>query len=677
MSSALRTAALFAAAAALSACTILREIAPHDEGLMLQAAARIAGGEWPYRDFWFNYGPGQPLLLGALWKAFGPSLLTWRIVRVALDATVSVLAYAIVRRAAPAWLALLAWAAVAAAMAWPSGPGPNPAALALVLAALLLARRSPLGAGALCGLAALFRPEIAGAGALGVALYGGGARSLLAAAGTTAVLWLPFLVVAGGDLLDDTIGFLGVQDLQRLPLPLHYRGAADPNKLLEFYFPALLLAAGALWLVRRRALWLAPLALAGALYLLARPDEFHLVPLSVVLAIGLAVAAAGERSPVWRGALVAALALIAVHGLERRAGQLLHPPALARVPSGVANGVKTTPADARALAALLPRLRGRSVFVAPPRFDRVRVGDPLLYVLAGQPNPTRYDVIQPGVVTTAKAQREMVRALARARPRLLVRWLDPRALALEPNGSARSSGVTLLDDTLRRDYGAARRFGPYVLLRRRAVKSPAMPSLRISVPLLLAVLAMPAHAAAHPGDAKRFAEFAKHARGTGTLNFSISFKSDPRTCTQAGTCGLSGTVTTHLALRSTRGLRVGTKVVRLPAHGIATAKVRDTVAGRECSDKVRIDTIGLAYTGDRKGLLLRPRAAPGDDPFSTHCHGPRLATFGTRALASGRLNAVVPNIGTLRLTVKATRLVRAKGYSATVTTSGRVRLTHK
>src|SRR3954454_2856465 len=101
---------------------------------MLQAAARIAGGEWPYRDFWLNYGPGQPLVLAALWKAFGPSLLVWRIIRVGLDATVSVLAFALVRRAAPGWLALLTWAAAAAAMAWPTGPGPNPAALALVLA---------------------------------------------------------------------------------------------------------------------------------------------------------------------------------------------------------------------------------------------------------------------------------------------------------------------------------------------------------------------------------------------------------------------------------------------------------------------------------------------------------------------------------------------------------------
>src|SRR3954447_5198334 len=129
-----------------------------------------------------------------------------------------------------------------------------------------------------------------------------------------------------------------------------------------------------------------------------------------------------------------------------------------------------------------------------------------------------------------------------------------------------------------------------------------MPPHRISVPVLLAVLALPAAAAAQPRDAARFAAFAKRARGTGTLNFSITFKSDPKTCTQTGTCGLSGTVDTRLALRSTKPLRVGATVVRLPVHGIATARLRDTVAGRTCNDKVRIDSIGLAYTGDKKGL---------------------------------------------------------------------------
>lgn len=469
--------ALFAAAALLSGCTLLREIGPHDEGLMLQAAQRIAGGQWPYRDFWWNYGPAQPLLLALPIKLFGPSLLWWRILRVALDAIVALLAFHLVRRRAPLWLALLAWVGAAGAMAWPTGPGPNPAALALVGGALLLARRRPLVAGALCGLAVAFRPEIGGAGALAVALAGGGWAALAAAVAVAVVALAPFFAVEPGAMLDDTVGFLGVQHLQRLPFPLRYHGGADPNKLLEHVFPAILVAATALWTAvaaLRRPGWAPaalPLLAVGVLYLLGRPDEFHLVPLSLVLCVALALAAARERSRALLAVLLLALGLIAVHGLERRAGQLRHPAATAAVPAPVADGVLTTPSDAAALRRLLPQIDalvppGRPIFVAPPRFDRVTVGDPLLYVLAQRPNPTRYDVIQPGIATTAKVQREMVGDLERARPALLVRWLDPRATAREPNGSARSSGVHLLDRYLAAHYGRPRRDGVYVLERR-------------------------------------------------------------------------------------------------------------------------------------------------------------------------------------------------------------------
>src|SRR5690349_24179746 len=108
---------------------MLNGIQPNDEGLMLQAASRIAHGQVPYKDFWWFYPPGQPYLLAALWKLFGPSLLTWRIVRVLSDAGVATLAYFLARRAAPPRLALAAWLAAACAMAFPSGPHPFPIAM--------------------------------------------------------------------------------------------------------------------------------------------------------------------------------------------------------------------------------------------------------------------------------------------------------------------------------------------------------------------------------------------------------------------------------------------------------------------------------------------------------------------------------------------------------------------
>jgi hypothetical protein len=484
--------ALFVLAAALGSVAILDEVGPHDEGLVLSAAWRVAEGQLPWRDFWWNYGPGEPVLLGAVWAVLGPSLLWWRILRVLAGAGVAVLAWRLAGRwgGSPRWAAG-AGVAAAAAMAWPLTPNPNAYALLAGLGALLAARERPAAAGGLAALAGWLRPELGAACALGAAWEAwaarGGAggrhaaprgaaasgsaplRVLAVAAGATLLLWAPFVLAAPDRFATDVRGFLAVQDLQRLPFPLTL--SADPNKLLEGTFPALLLAGGAAWLAARRGPWpLLPVALAGLLYLLGRADEFHLVPLAVVVAIGAAVAgarAAGSRP--WRLALGAAVAVIALHGVERQAVRALNPPALAPVPGGVGDGVRTTAADAAALRTLVPavrRLGPGPVFVAPPRFDAVRFGAPLVNVVLRRPNPTRYDVMQPGVVTTDAVQREIVADLRRTRP-TIVRWLAPAAAEREPNGSGRSSGVTLLDDWIAARYEPWLRAGPYLVLRPR------------------------------------------------------------------------------------------------------------------------------------------------------------------------------------------------------------------
>jgi hypothetical protein len=484
--------ALFALAIGLSGFTLLRAISPHDEGLMLQAGARIAHGQWPYRDFWTNYPPGQALLLAGLDKLFGVSLLSWRIVRVIIDATCALIAYRLVLRsgASRPW-ALAAWLGVAATMAWPSGPGPNPPALALALGALALAPRRATVAGVVAGLAVLFRLEIGVAAALGVLIAAppdARGRAAVAALLTAAVTLAPFFVTDPGAMVHDTIGFLGIQGLQRLPLPVHYHGPLRPTKLLEFYFPIILLVGAAVgmealsvgWREQRAgdrtAFGLAPLGVVGVAYLLGRPDEFHLTPLAPVLAVMLASAGAAARHGALRAALAVAVALIAIAGLERRAGQALHPPVAAAVPGPAGAGVHTTPGDARSLRALMAivgRLTrpGQPIFVANPRFDRVRVGDPLLYVILGHPNPTRYDVMQPGLVTTAPVQREIIGSLRRSQTRLVVRWRNPTASAREDDGAGRSSGVHILDHFLAAAFRPYARYGDYQVLVARGSRT--------------------------------------------------------------------------------------------------------------------------------------------------------------------------------------------------------------
>jgi hypothetical protein len=296
---------------------------------------------------------------------------------------------------------------------------------------------------------------------------------------------VPFAVAAPREMLEDTLGFFRIQPMQRLPLPLRITGPWRPSKLIEFYMPVILFGGFGSWLLATatsqsrdpETVALAPLAFVGAGYLRARTDEFHLVPLAATLPTMLARAAAAERRPAWRTALLVPLALIVAHGLARKAGQALHPPPLANVPGRAGAGVMTSPDDARELAGLIAAVQeltvpGEPVFVANSRHDLVRVGNPLLYALVERPNPTRYDVMQPGVVTTDEVQREIVAALADTR--VVVRWMHPTACEPEPNGAGRSSGIEILDRYLDAHFQQHSRHGNYQVLTRAPRLAPGM-----------------------------------------------------------------------------------------------------------------------------------------------------------------------------------------------------------
>jgi hypothetical protein len=58
----------------------------------------------------------------------------------------------------------------------------------------------------------------------------------------------------------------------------------------------------------------------------------------------------------------------------------------------------------------------------------------------------------------------VIAALRRARPRVVVRWLDPASAKPEPNERGRSSGVRLLDAWIARHYRLAVRLYHYDVL---------------------------------------------------------------------------------------------------------------------------------------------------------------------------------------------------------------------
>jgi len=325
-------AALFVAALVFSALTMLQGIQPNDEGLMLQAAARISSGQVPYSDFWWFYPPGQPYLLAGFDWLFGPSLLWWRVVRVLVNAFVVVLVYVLARRAAPRGLSLVAAGVACGAMAFPSGPHPFPIALALCLGAFLLVERPAL-AGVLVGLAGVWRIEFAAYAGLAVLVaylvrpraLGRRVRAAGAFAGAALLaalaLYAPVVLSAGlGDSWDLLVDYplTDFTDYQSLPFPLDYDGLLNTSSIggffsdssepiLHFYLPLALviglvgsLVALALGWSRERWWQVAPavFALGMTHYLLVRPDIFHTAPLAVTLSVlgAWALAARPRRS---------------------------------------------------------------------------------------------------------------------------------------------------------------------------------------------------------------------------------------------------------------------------------------------------------------------------------------------------------------------------------------------
>jgi len=107
------------------------------------------------------------------------------------------------------------------------------------------------------------------------------------------------------------------------------------------------------------------------------------------------------------------------------------------------------------------------VFVALSRHDKIFLSDALLYFAMNRKSATKWHQFDPGVQTLAPTQQIIIEELEQARPKLIVIediWADWR----EPNASAISSGVTLLDDYLRRAFEPVATFGANTILRPRS-----------------------------------------------------------------------------------------------------------------------------------------------------------------------------------------------------------------
>jgi hypothetical protein len=98
------------------------------------------------------------------------------------------------------------------------------------------------------------------------------------------------------------------------------------------------------------------------------------------------------------------------------------------------------------------------IYVGSDRHDRIFVNNVMLYFLAARRPATKWSQFDPDIQTTAAVQKQIVDQLTVGKVRYLVlssEWSN----VTEPNASAISSGVTLLDDYIRENFIKVREFG--------------------------------------------------------------------------------------------------------------------------------------------------------------------------------------------------------------------------
>jgi len=237
------------------------------------------------------------------------------------------------------------------------------------------------------------------------------------------------------------------------------------------------------------------MVLLGALFYIkgvVRVSPLHMGASLILSVAVLGAAIARARNPAWRLVLastagLAFLALLAkpmIPTMERSAGGtvttawvsdrwIIHAKALCSQPVLPRLRCLRLEPDSSAVAAYLLQHggSGQRVYVGLGRHDKIHAANLALTFGAAVVAPTRWHDLHPGVQTRADVQAQMIRELS-AEPLAYVvldrQWDD----VSEPNESARSSGVTALDDYLAAHFAPVFRAGSLTVLEPRERPAP-------------------------------------------------------------------------------------------------------------------------------------------------------------------------------------------------------------
>jgi hypothetical protein len=116
-------------------------------------------------------------------------------------------------------------------------------------------------------------------------------------------------------------------------------------------------------------------------------------------------------------------------------------------------------------------LPGQSLYSGLRKHDRIVANDNLIYFATHRLPATRWSHFDPDLQNRYEIQMQMVRELEQSAPPYIA--LDSEFDAVrEPNDSSTSSGVTLLDDFIQKEYQPSETFGMVSVWRRRIQELP-------------------------------------------------------------------------------------------------------------------------------------------------------------------------------------------------------------
>jgi len=497
---AIRASVWLGLAIAYFGAVLLYQPGVYDEGLIVCGAERVAHGQVPYRDFYTGYPPAQFYTIAAVFRAFGTTLLAERVWDTLWRMAIVGLVYVLIGRAAG------------------RRPHPLPLICIGIFTGAAAFHLSPMISGTLFGVGALwcairylnghgirwlwFSGLVAGAGVLyrhdllfcvcaavtiaasyqafaerkrewlrvpGVFLAG----VLLLVAPSALVIWS---AVPHNVLRQAFFEFPATDAAaRRLPLP-----APSIPALGDFYLPLAIVAVSAARLrwtsAAQRPIMLLWLLSSGLTLALAtqRLDTVHAYPAVlfslVMLSWQLAEPVSKNQNilfSMWRAAVLCLVILcygiwpLVLWGSELTEVMRMPPSEIAR-----AGAVRLEPDQQEAIQYIQRHLpAGKPLYVGTATHRLAYFNDVLFYFLADRPQVTRFDMFLPGVTNVAGGQSEIARNIEEKRVEYVVLFSGP--LSREPNGSSVDSGITLLDDAIRRDYTEAAHFGRYTICRRR------------------------------------------------------------------------------------------------------------------------------------------------------------------------------------------------------------------